>query len=73
MVAFWDIAPCSLFEADWRFRDVYCLHHQGDEFIIIVIVEFYKMETIRFNIKCKIIPVKQRKKSKSAPRSILQS
>jgi hypothetical protein len=30
MTAFWDIAPCSL-EADWYFRNAYCLHHQGDE------------------------------------------
>jgi hypothetical protein len=28
--AFLDIAPCS-FGVDWRFRGVYCLHHQGDD------------------------------------------
>jgi hypothetical protein len=29
MSAFWDRAPCSVIEADRRFRGVYCLHHQG--------------------------------------------
>jgi hypothetical protein len=28
---FWDVAPCSLIEVDWRFRGAYCLHHQGDK------------------------------------------
>jgi hypothetical protein len=27
MAVFWDIAPCSLVEID--FRGVYCSHHQG--------------------------------------------
>jgi hypothetical protein len=30
IIDFWDIAPCSLVEADQRFRGTYCLHHQGD-------------------------------------------
>jgi hypothetical protein len=30
MMAYWDIAPRSLVEADRRFRVAYCLHHQGD-------------------------------------------
>jgi hypothetical protein len=29
MTAFGDIAPCSLVEADRRFRGAYCLHRQG--------------------------------------------
>jgi hypothetical protein len=29
MVAFWDIAPCSLTGVDRRFRGVYSLHHQA--------------------------------------------
>jgi hypothetical protein len=43
-IAFWGIAPCSLVRVDrrfrgayflrqipnWRFKGVYCLHHQGD-------------------------------------------
>jgi hypothetical protein len=31
---FWDIAPCSIFEANRRFRSVYCLHHQDDEYAV---------------------------------------
>jgi len=27
---FWKIAPCSFVEVYQRFRDAYCLHHQGD-------------------------------------------
>jgi hypothetical protein len=29
MNVFWDVAPCSLVEIDWRFRDAYRLHRQG--------------------------------------------
>jgi hypothetical protein len=39
MITFWDIAPCSVVEVDRRFRGVYCLHDQGDEYIIAVIME----------------------------------
>jgi hypothetical protein len=31
MIAFWDIASYSLVKVDRRFRDAYCLHHQGDD------------------------------------------
>jgi hypothetical protein len=31
MTAFSDMAPCSLIEADLRFRGVHCFHHQGNE------------------------------------------
>jgi hypothetical protein len=27
MTVFWDLAPCSVYR---RFRDAYCLHHQGN-------------------------------------------
>jgi hypothetical protein len=30
MAVFWVVAPCSLVEVYWRFRDPCCLHHQGD-------------------------------------------
>jgi hypothetical protein len=30
MTAFWDVAPCSVVEVGRRFRDAYCLHHEGD-------------------------------------------
>jgi hypothetical protein len=28
---FWDVAPCSFFGVERRFRDAYCRHHQGVE------------------------------------------
>jgi hypothetical protein len=28
---FWDVASCGLVDTDRRFRDAYCLHHQGDD------------------------------------------
>jgi hypothetical protein len=31
MAVFWDIAPCRVVEVHWRFRGVYCLHHQDDD------------------------------------------
>jgi hypothetical protein len=27
---FWDLAPCSMVGSDRRFRDAYCLHHEGN-------------------------------------------
>jgi hypothetical protein len=27
MIAFWDIAPCSVVEVDRRFKGAHCLHH----------------------------------------------
>jgi hypothetical protein len=30
MTVFWDVAPCSLVETDWRFRGANCLQHQDD-------------------------------------------
>jgi hypothetical protein len=32
MLAFWDVAPCSLVVVDRLFRGAYCLHHQGGAF-----------------------------------------
>jgi hypothetical protein len=31
MIAFLDIAPCSVVETDKRSRDAYCFHHQDDD------------------------------------------
>jgi hypothetical protein len=31
MIAFWDIAPCSLVVVDQRFSGAQCLHHQGND------------------------------------------
>jgi hypothetical protein len=41
--AFWDIAPYSLVEVNRRFRGLYCLHHQGDYFIRLL------MEAVRIS------------------------
>jgi hypothetical protein len=30
ITAFWNIAPCSLEEVEWRFRSAYCLYYQSD-------------------------------------------
>jgi hypothetical protein len=35
MVAFWDVAPCSVIDTDRHLRGVYCLHRQGDEQLLI--------------------------------------
>jgi hypothetical protein len=29
MAAFWDILPCSVIEVERRFRDAYCVQHEG--------------------------------------------
>jgi hypothetical protein len=29
MAVFWDVAMCILVDIHRRFRDAYCLHHQG--------------------------------------------
>jgi hypothetical protein len=29
MTVFWDAVPCSVLEVYLRFRDAYCLYHQG--------------------------------------------
>jgi hypothetical protein len=31
LIAYWDIAPCSLVETDWRFRNAHCLQNQDNE------------------------------------------
>jgi hypothetical protein len=38
ITALWDVASCS-FGVDRRFRGAYCLHHQGDESFITLIME----------------------------------
>jgi hypothetical protein len=35
-ITLWDIASCSLVEVDQRFRNVYCLHYQGDELSMLL-------------------------------------
>jgi hypothetical protein len=57
MAVFWVVAPCSLVEVYQRFRGPSCLHHQGDEFIALMmeaartsenLVNFYQT-TRRYN------------------------
>jgi hypothetical protein len=31
MTVLWEIAPCSVADNDWRFRDTYCLYHQNSD------------------------------------------
>jgi hypothetical protein len=33
VTAFWNIVLCSFVEVDWCFRGVYCLHHQGNDWV----------------------------------------
>jgi hypothetical protein len=35
MAIFWVVAPCSLVEVYQRFRGPCCLHHQGDEYLMM--------------------------------------
>jgi hypothetical protein len=34
MAIFLAVAACSLVDIDWRFRGAYCLHQQGDEWLL---------------------------------------
>jgi hypothetical protein len=36
MAVFWVVSPCSLVEVYQRFRGPCCLHHQGDEFALMM-------------------------------------
>jgi hypothetical protein len=39
MTAFWDIASCSLVGVDRRFREGFCLHHQGNIWALMSVME----------------------------------
>jgi hypothetical protein len=43
MTAFWDVAPLSLVEVDQCFRDAYCLHHQGDDALMMEAVRIWSL------------------------------
>jgi hypothetical protein len=45
MIAFWDIVPCSFIEVDQRFRGAYCLHHQGNKCITLMMEAGLTSET----------------------------
>jgi hypothetical protein len=51
--AFWDIAPCSLFKVDRRFRCTYCLHHQG---VMVEAVRTSEMSVYSNKTKRRYIP-----------------
>jgi hypothetical protein len=36
MTVFWDVAPCGLVEGYRRFVGAYCLHHQDDEYSLMM-------------------------------------
>jgi hypothetical protein len=40
-LVYWDVAPCSHVEGDRSFRSAYCLHHQGDPSVALM------MEAVR--------------------------
>jgi hypothetical protein len=40
MTVFWDVAPCSLIEIEWYFRDACCLYHKGDEWNLTKITQY---------------------------------
>jgi hypothetical protein len=48
---FWDVVPCSHVEVDRSFRGAYCLHHQGEEFIALMMEAVHTSETsVNFNV-----------------------
>jgi hypothetical protein len=49
LIAFWDIAPCSLVAIDRRFKGEYCLHHQAlmMEAVSTSATSFYFKESLR--------------------------
>jgi hypothetical protein len=56
MAVFWVVSPCSLVEVYQRFRGLCCLHHQGNEFTLMMeaartsetLVNFYQTKR-RYN------------------------
>jgi hypothetical protein len=50
-LVFWNISPCSHVEVDRRFRGAYCLHHQGDSVIVLIMEAVRTSETsVNFNL-----------------------
>jgi hypothetical protein len=49
VIAFWDIAQCSLVEIDLRFRGGYCLHHQGDA-VFMIGVRSFRVQTSKTSV-----------------------
>jgi hypothetical protein len=59
MTVLWDVALRSYVETDRRFRDAYCLHHQGDKSLIRLVKEAINTseKSAKFyeNTRCKIL------------------
>jgi hypothetical protein len=47
---FWGVAPCSHTEVDWRFRGVYCLHHQDDDGGLMMEAVHTSERSVNFNV-----------------------
>jgi hypothetical protein len=50
MAVFWDVVLCSLLDVDRCFREAYCLHHQGDESEIDMMMEAVSSSETQVNI-----------------------
>jgi hypothetical protein len=46
MAVFWNVAPCSLVEFNQSFRGAYCLHHQDDTLIALMMGALSTYETL---------------------------
>jgi hypothetical protein len=50
MAVFWDVASCSLVHFDRCFEGAYCLHHQGDEQLVALMMEAISISETSVNI-----------------------
>jgi hypothetical protein len=50
MAIFWDVAPCSLVDTDWCFREAYCFQHQDDKWFITPMTEAVSSSETSANI-----------------------
>jgi hypothetical protein len=50
MAVFWVVAPCSLVQIHQRFRGPCCLHHQGHEPLIALMMEAARSSETLVNI-----------------------
>jgi hypothetical protein len=46
MAVLWDVAPCSLVETGWHFRDIDCLHQTDISEVLIVSIIRAMMEAV---------------------------
>jgi len=47
MTAFWYMALHSLTEVHWHFRGAYCLHHQGDDHLMMKAVRTFEKKNAK--------------------------